>query len=274
SGGQKGRRIIPHMSNGAEPQHATLQDLWSEACRLAGALPLMFGEPATIASAGLSRRLALRCCNWLWAAEALVRRLIVAAAMAFDPRKLTRPRPAVGAASVRTRIVSPRPQRFRLFASACCPRDPLRSSSSDTALPYAHMPFPADDLLRLDAPRGPRANLTSPRPQGCAPQRLPRRPNPLHRRGRISRHDPDYRGYANPDRMDPPPGARRPARKRLQGQARAEPPSALHHLPASTEWRRVEQEWERVLPAPHLAARIEALLRVIEKPRRWVVRLA
>jgi hypothetical protein len=33
-------------------------------------------------------------------------------------------------------------------------------------------------------------------------------------------------------------------------------------------------EWERVLPAPGLAARITALIRVVEDPRRQVRRLA
>ena len=40
------------------------------------------------------------------------------------------------------------------------------------------------------------------------------------------------------------------------------------------EWKRIEREWERVIPSTSLAGRIQALLRVLEKPERWVERTA
>lgn len=255
------------MRDDTAPQSMTLQDLWSEACRLADFLPQIFGEPAAIAGAGLSRRVALRCSNWLWSIEALVRRIIIAAALAFDPKKLTPLRQRISASSAQAPRPSANAASFRLFAFVCPTRRPHARSS--TPRPYAHVPFPTDDLLRLGVrPPRPRDSEASDQPRQPAEGEPRPRNNPLRCRARISRWDPDY----CPD-MESRPAIRLSTPQLSTPRMRHAHVSSLHRLP-SAEWRRVEDEWERVLPAPGLARRILGLLRVIEKPMLRITRLA
>ena len=257
-------------------ESSTLNSLWGEACHWAAQLPLVFGEPAMLASAGLSRRAALRCCNWLWAIEGLVRRLIIAAALALDPTKLpaarARPaRPEGQEQAHRPHPLSPRGRGFRLVAFAPGPRSRPRPALLDEPRAYTHVPFPTDNLLRLGAYQAGHIAGAAVSAAAAGERAPARTPNPLHRRGRISRWDPDYRGV-NPHPMHARHSCPRPPSP--DRRRKAERVSSLHRLPVSTEWRRVEAEWERVLPAPKLAARIAALLRVIEHPGRSVRRLA
>lgn len=250
--------------------------LWACACSWAQQMICIFGKPEDIA-VGLSRRLALRCRNWLWSIEGIVRRLIIASAFAIDASTLPPLRRRIAPARPRQKAGGARRPGFRLFAVT----GPARlGRGGKGAAPkaerlYAHVPFPADDLLRVGAPRTPRIfpqTTGTQRPSGEG--QAPRRVNPLHRRGRITRWDPDYHGHRDQDllngpRPSPPPRTR-PRRQRPK-LARI---SSLHRPPVSTEWRRVEEEWDRVLPAPDIAARLTALLRVMNQPASCVHRLA
>src|SRR5688572_15763032 len=57
--------------------------LWAVAQHWVAYLAEIF-EPGVLAGPGVTRRFALRCRNWLWPIEGLVRRLIIAAAMKLD----------------------------------------------------------------------------------------------------------------------------------------------------------------------------------------------
>src|SRR5690606_16478876 len=56
-------------------------------------------SPEDILRDGLSRRHYLQCCNWLWPLEAAARRIVIAAALAFDPSKLSSAKAATSAGS-------------------------------------------------------------------------------------------------------------------------------------------------------------------------------
>ncbi|MDP3736112.1 MAG: hypothetical protein Q8R02_01905 [Hyphomonadaceae bacterium] len=255
----------------------TLDTLWATACHWVHVLTATFGESAELARVGLTRSLALRCHNWLWSIEGLVRRVLVAAALAFDMRKLPPPRPTLRVTTKGAgRPAAPRPPCFNLFAFAASPRAasprPARQrSASEPSPPYGHLRFPTDDLLRIGASRERHAAR---RREAGEAAIAPRAPNPLRRRGRISRWDPDYRGAPNQDPLLFRPATPTGSRLASQPRPRAMPVSALHHLPDLSDWRRVEEEWQRTLPAPLLATRITALLRVVDQPGRWISRLA
>lgn len=245
----------------SEEDH-TLDSLWEVACEWVDLLTPTFGEPAQLASVGLSRRLALQCRNWLWSIEGLVRRILIAAALAFDPRKLSplRPAPHAEATSAR-RPAGPRPSRFTLFAFAN-PRPQRPRAATTQPRPYGHVPLPADSLLRIGAPCERQVRRSEPGETSATPHLL-------RRHGRISRWDPEFR--LAPARLST--SVREPT-PRTSPRQRYAPASALHVLPDLTDWRRVEAEWQRTLPAPHLATRIAALLRIVDQPARWIRRLA
>jgi hypothetical protein len=243
--------------------------LWARAWEWLARWMVVF-PPDEILRDGLSRRLALRCCNWLWPLEATVRRLIIAAALALDPFEVARAvaaRPKGAQAQFSTEQKSPATFRVIAIRGAGSPR---QSPSAGNARRYTarHLPFPSDELLRLGAPMQPR------RPELTASHA-----NPLFRRGRVRPTDPDYipkseADYAN--RSESLFGARE---ERLSRPER-EPDSVRHFRcraqiePDDSEWRRLEKEWERVLPAPNIATRISALARVFDSPEQHIHRLA
>ena len=239
-----------------------IESLWAIACDWADRLTAFFGEPDALARVGLSRRLALQCCNWLWSIEGVMRRLIIAAALAFDISKLAPQRPPRTPGDHKTSSTAPRPPGFRVFAFAADPRT-REDKTGRSGQPYGHVPFPADTLLRIGATRGGHHN-----PAGVS-SATPHHHNPLRRRGRISRYHPDYRGVSE----EASHRARRHS-PRTGPRPRTKPASVLFVVPDLSDWRRIEAEWQRTLPAPHLARRITVLLRVVENPTAWVRRLA
>jgi hypothetical protein len=228
-------------------------------------------EPDVIATTGITRSFALRCRNWLWPIEGLVRRLIIAAAMKLDPSEL--PKPAAG----RPRPASPKIRQpsvaFVVLPSLPgrgLPGQQTNSGTPHTTQPeHRHLVFPGDSLLNLF----PRRDKRNARPA------TRRTLNPLHRRGRRYRWDPDYQGEAEnehtsclhhflahprPAEPNPPSGRRHASRSSPSWKPPADIP----------EWTRVERDWERVIPSARLAGRIRALARVLEKPERWIARAA
>lgn len=254
--------------------------LWAEARHWVERCLAVFGEPAQLAAVGLTRRLALRYRKWLWCIEGAVRRLIIAAALVIDPASLARatPRPSQPGAMPEHAARRERGAAFRIF-SIGGRRDPDASSPEAARpqpppQPHRHVPFPADDLLAIG-----KADARTGRRRSASPRRL----NPLDRRGRASRCDPDYcedPGDAQDDwqsfslfgpRTRDHDAAAIPPRREPGHRDTTSPYGFPSGLP---EWRRIDEEWARVIPAPDLGARIAALCRVIENPARSITRLA
>jgi hypothetical protein len=264
--------------------------LWARARLWVAYCLQVFGEPAQLAAVGLTRRLALRCKNWLWTIEGAVRRLIIAAALAVDPASL-RPTAAKTGSARRKPAVAPGSDKpatptFRVFAIHCSSPnasiiDRIQAASGEphrepSPRPlHRHVGFTADDLLTIGA-----TAAHADRPRRTSVRSI----SPLDRRGRASRWDPDYvhdeaaeqakfdrdmfgPGYAWSEDRTPQP----PRKPKLR-----DPLIPYGHPSSSSifEWRRIDEEWARVLPAPDLGARISALCRVMEKPERWITRLA
>jgi hypothetical protein len=224
--------------------------------------------PQEILRDGLTRRLALICCNWLWPLEATVRRLIIAAALALHPAMAA----AVAQGKPSRKPSQPparRAARFRIVSirGAGASRTPAPAIRAAFAV-ERHFPFPADHLLRLGAP-----------PPRQVRQLAVSRTNPLHRRGRIHPSDPDYIpapevDYANgsellfgsPKEYEPAPARESDAHRCLRYRVPIESDDS--------EWRRIEKEWERVLPALCIGARIVALNNVLFAPAPHIQRLA
>lgn len=237
-------------------------------------------SPEDILRDGLSRRHYLQCCNWLRPLEAAARRILIAAALVFDPSKLSPTKQATSAGSAKEsakdNAATPpkRPASFRVLAMPGTgkPRKPGAARPGPVA---RHLPFPGDPLLRLGEVR--RSDPAS---------RL-RPSHPLKRRGRIYPHDPDYipredmqaeEDYANSSRLlfGPFPDEhaapkRRPDANALDRALYSRAPEAEADV---SEWRRLEAEWARILPAPGLTARISALMRLMSAPGESVSRLA
>jgi len=250
--------------------------LWAEARHWVERCLAVFGEPAQLAAVGLSRRLALRYRKWLWCIEGAVRRLIIAAALVIDPASLARATRAPSQPGATAEAVTRRERgaAFRIFAAGqrhACASTPETASPNPPPQPHRHVPFPADDLLAIAAAE-PHA-----RPRKPSPRRL----NPLDRRGRATRWDPDYSedprdaqddwqrfSFVGPRDRDASTG---PPRRERSHRDTASPYGFSSDLP---EWRRIDEEWARVIPAPDLGARIAALCRVMENPARSITRLA
>jgi hypothetical protein len=250
--------------------------LWAVARHWVAILADIF-EPDLLA-AGVRRSFALRCRNWLWSIEGLVRRLIIAAARQL-PEEAAAPAPPATSAP---KPAAPKPAAphlaFAVLPSAS-QRRAARTQRPAKPLPaHRHLAFPGDALLRLFFRQGkPGAR------SGCSR-------HPLHRRGRRSRWDPDYpydpakaeescnRHVSGPFRKCPGGTLRRPEPR---PRTRADRSSPCWKAPGSKfpgsdlpEWKRLEQEWARVIPSPGLAGRVRALMRVMEKPERWIERTA
>jgi hypothetical protein len=252
-----------------EPGHETGRpSLWDRVREWLATWMAVF-PPDEILRDGLTRRFALRCCNWLWPLEATVRRLIIAAALACVPAKLV-PAPSQPGPRKPHKSSSPRGASFHIVSIRGGGASRIVSPSARAAArPERHLPFPSDALLRLGAPRPhPGVGMVG------------RRDNPLRRRGRIRPSDPDYStpaseaDYANcSDLLFGSPKERKPPPERG--------PDVCHRMyfripleSDDSEWRRIEKEWERILPAPGLAARIAALAIVLDSPEPHIHRLA
>lgn len=256
----KPRAEEPHC----EPDRARL---WARVCDWFARWTAVF-TPDEILRDGLSRRFAMRCCNWLWPLEAAVRRLIIAGALALGPVKLA------AAPSPPREPRTPLPSRSRAASFRIVS---LRGAGAlRIAAPAAravtwterHLPFPSDGLLRLGSP-----------PSRHHPELVLRHDNPLRRHGRIRPSDPDYvpaseADYANssellfgsPEDREAPPEHDATASRSL-----------YFRIPSQSddsEWRRIDEEWERILPAPGIAARIAALAGVLGSPEPHIRRLA
>jgi hypothetical protein len=253
--------------------------LWARARYWAWEALDLFGQPKDIAAVGLSRRMGLRCCNWLWSIEGIVRRLVIAAALLLDPASFLAQGKRKPAAAPRSAPPAKAKRKalpvFRVYAVRNASAQTLQAVSAAEASAGERAPtqlhrrlaFPADGLLQLGPGPG----------KGAGPRKAARHYHPLARRGRRSRWDPDYsyeeaEARAERDRLGNSYRSSSP-RKRTP---KAERDPWFRHGFASVipEWRRIEDEWARIIPAPDLGARLFALWRVVEKPQGWITRTA
>lgn len=248
---------------GAAAMPARLRSLWAEACNWVAWLASMF-DRNTLKTTGVSREQGARISIWLMNIEGAIRRLILAAALAFTPPAQRASR--AGAARAPVAAASARRPGFRVFrlrgAVEAAPRE-TAPATPRTAKAYGHIPFPADPLLCIGhAPQ---------RPPLATRESIPRARNPLDRWVRPSRQDPDWRAPEDSDfffrdnasRERSRDNAARP-RTRLKPKAQLTAPDDIP--PSLLDWRRRYDAWTQPVPAPDLAARLEALARVIANP--------
>jgi hypothetical protein len=250
--------------------------LWKDVRFWFGAILSVFGDVQELRVTGLTRSLGVKLCNWLWGVEGAIRRLIIAEALKLDPSSLakTSPRPESKTGATPDQPPTSRKRRpsFRIFGFNR-QGEPQSSQASATGsfkagLPDRwHIPFPADRLLSI----GPRSKRTR-NASGL------RRINPLDRRGRISRFDPDYVGeeedYETALLGLSPHRPARPSCPRPEPRLAQERPDYLSPRSDPFDWRRIEEEWKQVIPAPHLAARVFALASIMDNKDRAVARVA
>jgi hypothetical protein len=246
----RGMNTDAHIGERDDPAiPAGLCMLWAEAHGWVAWLLSMFDRTA-LRTTGVNREHGARLTHWLTNIEGAVRRLILAAALALVPpasRRSASPAPT----RQKKRATPTRRPGFRVFRlhRTGAPRSGPAPSPRQPA-PYGHVLFRADPLLTLGA-----APARSPR------SHAPRARNPLDRWVRLSRDDPDWRppeeSGAFLSGRELRPTASRSSRR----------PPARDALPGSLwDWRRRHDEWRKIVPAPGLAARLEALVHVIANP--------
>lgn len=253
---------------------AGLRTLWGEARDWVLWLVGMFDRDA-LKTRGVNRKQGVQIGIWLMGIEGAVRRLILAAALSFTPLA-SRKSPACAAARMPA-ASSRRPGFcvFRLAPSGGAPLaipsqlpQPARRAESKA---YGHIPFSADPLLSL--------GVANPAPRAAPPSTGPTHVrNPLDRWVRPTRQDPDWRPpqsgathmFGTPQQLrasTPTSTAPRPSRARQPHDPNALPESLA-------DWRRRYDEWERLVPAPDLAARFDALAHIIAHPQAAIARAA
>lgn len=242
---------------------ASLRALWKEA-RDWVAFILGSMDRDEMRSPGIRRERGARLSIWLLNVECAIRRLILTAALALTP-----PQQRQRASRQRLTPHKPRPPSFRIFRLHAETATPSRrhARSVPTRPPCDHIRFPADPLLALGGPPARAAYRTH---NGGPPLAQPRKPNPLDRQGRLSRQDPDWRAPEESASRQPRrdnPRSRQQRRARALHDPNAFPPS-LH------DWRRVHDEWQRLIPATGLAARLDALERIAANPNAAILRTA
>jgi hypothetical protein len=245
--------------------------LWADVQFWVNAILSVFGDLKEVAHVGLTRSLGVKLCNWLWGVEGAIRRLIIAEALRLDPAALKEARPRTEPAR-RERAPGKHRPCFRIFAfsrqdEAMAP-GPSAGGTATTGLPaWWHIRFPSDPLLSIGARpvRKGRASV--------------RRLNPLDRRGRISSLDPDY-GLDREEDVEAlllglsSSRPARPSRPRPEPVLAQDKPYYLAPRSDPFDWKRVEEEWKRQIPAPHLATRVFAVAGIMERREQAIHRIA
>ncbi|HOY76910.1 MAG TPA: hypothetical protein PLN33_03830 [Hyphomonadaceae bacterium] len=246
----------------------SIRALWDDAMSFIAHVLYRFDRTKLIT--GIRRASGVRISIALNGAEGALRRLILMAALALTPASLK--------SRAQTQTPSPRsstqrPLTFRVFKlhgsrhtpGATPGRAPAQFIPRPPHAPRgsaSHIPFRADPLLALG-----RLPVRRPTHRHNGGPVLPR-PTPRHaldRWVRLSRNDPDWREPEPPNPLThlldycvvhgfefiEDDDAEKPKRKRRKPL----------RLDSTADWRRCHDEWEKLVPAPHLAARLEALAR-------------
>ncbi|HOY79414.1 MAG TPA: hypothetical protein PLN33_16480 [Hyphomonadaceae bacterium] len=256
------------------PIPTALRKLWREARGLVAWLVTAIDRPA-LSTTGISREQGAKVSIWLMNIEASVRRLILSAALTFT---LPTPRTIACAhtPAPRKHALTRRPGFcvFRLAGASETPAIPtqLQRTTTPTARkPFSHIAFPSDPLLNLGASQRGHAHATPPPITRHAR-------HPLDRWVRPARQDPDWRSHEDENAMfaDREHDEDTPKRKRAKREPRPKSePRDPNELPYSLhDWRRCHDEWQRHVPAPDLAARLDALTRITQDPRAAITSAA
>jgi hypothetical protein len=252
-----------------------LRKLWREARALVAWLITAIDRPA-LPTTGISREQGAKVSIWLMNIEASVRRLILSAALAFT---LPAPRTIACARTPapRKHALTRRPGFcvFRLAGASetppAIPTQLARPAAPAQRKPFGHIAFPSDPLLTLGAQQNTHAQRTPP------PITRHTR-HPLDRWVRPARQDPDWRPNEDENAMfaDPEDKPATPKRKRAKREPRPKrEPRDPNELPYSLhDWRRCHNEWQKLMPAPDLAARLDALSRITQDPRAAITSAA
>ncbi|MET0293823.1 MAG: hypothetical protein ABW042_02315, partial [Phenylobacterium sp.] len=254
---------------------APIRALWKEAANFIVCVLLQVDRDKV--RAGIDRTQGARLSIWLGGAEAALRRLIIIAALAFTPAPLKHPtRPPTPRTSPSPRPQAPRSRGFRVFHELATGRrghTPPRAPRPPA--PYRHLRFAIDPMLALG-----RGFITRPTPRhnGGPAMTRHRLPNPLDRWGRLSRNDPDWRPpEPQPRRAVPAPEPKPDLNDvdlETQPRTRRRKPRSAPRHDSTADWRRCYDEWNRRVPAPALAARLDALNRIIANPAAIIQRTA
>jgi len=246
---------------------AGLRSLWAEACEWAGWLAGMFSLDKL--RAGIRRETGARLTIWLRDIEGAVRRLILAAALVFTPPAQRTPR-TCASARTQPQAAGKRRPAFHIFRLNGAGETPAHTTPPGPSRPkpYGHIPFAADPLLNLGALHAT-SHASAPR------QHAPRRRNPLDRWVRPSAPGPRLAPVRRRRHAYVQRARRAPRIAATPAARRARPRRIPESLPASLyDWRRRYDEWERAVPAPDLAARLEALAHIAANPAAAIARAA
>lgn len=248
------------MTNAPDLIPVVARALWRQAAQLI-LFVLQRYDRARIRT-GIGRTSGAHLSMLLTGAESALRRLIFIAALALSPASL---KPIEPHAARTSRTASAPARSFRIFSlhGSSAPRRISTRHTPRTPTPYGHIRFPSDPILALG--RMPSRRPTH-RHNGGPLLPRPARRHPLDRWGRLSRNDPDWRPPIAPDyRIIRPPSPRKPRDENA-------PPRAP--LDSRADWRRHHDEWQKLVPAPVLAARLDALERAYSDPSRLILRTA
>jgi hypothetical protein len=263
--------MSPATAHATTPGATLLEEAWTWLFNLFSVFP----PPEDIATAGLTRRVALLIRKWLWSVEGMMRRLIIAAALKVK-LDAAAPEPSNPRSSVNRRHRASRAPVFRIFAIHGArpvphesPALPPRPADARQTGRGSRTSFALDPLLaigRAGAGRG------RPRSRSAPARRVPRR----------SRWHPLYAGVditdsltcvaPSRDRSDCP----RPESGLHPSLPVAETRIGRHLLPDfdREEWLKAEAEERTLHPEPGISRRIAALKRLADDPEAAVKRLA
>ena len=244
-----------------------IRALWQEAARFIAFVLHQFSREHI--RAGIRRATGARLSIWLSEAESSLRRLIFIAALSLTPAPLKQHRsetPTPRATHATTRSF----RIFSLYGSGKPRGRTSRWTPPREPQPYAHIRFPSDPILALG--RIPTRRPTH-RHNGGPILPRPKQRHPLDRWVRLSRTDPDWRPSPNDGVfvdldytvLREPPDEDAPKRKRRKKPLR---------LDSQADWRRHHDEWQKLVPAPILAARLDALERAIANTDTLIHRTA
>jgi len=247
-----------------------IRALWKEAANFIVCVLLQVDRDQV--RSGIDRTQGARLSIWLSGAECALRRLILVAALALTPTPL-KPQPT--RPPTQRASTAPRMRGFRVFHMLGEGGSMRTQPQQLKHKPYSHLRFAADPMLALG--RNYMSRVTH-RHNGGPVMTRARLRNPLDRWGRLSRNDPDWR----PPEPNPNRAARKPTPKAeldphtglaTQPHKRRHKRNVIRH-DSTADWRRCYDEWNRLVPAPTLAARLEALNRIIANPAAIIQRTA
>jgi len=247
--------------------------LWADVRSWTDAILAVVGDLKELATVGLTRSLAVKLCNWLWGMEGAIRRLILAEALKLDASTLAGSRPGTRADASEARRPARRRPSFRIFGFSRQGEAGTGQLSAEDGAAKANLPerwhirFPADPLLSIGGRSirgGKAASSAGSTPSTAAAASRASIPTTARTSTR-----PNISGAcwacprAGPTRPSHPPSNPLPVQEKA-GYLRSD----------LSDWRRLEEEWKRIIPAPHLAARIFAVARILERRDSAIDRIA